>query len=341
MGGPSDHYGWTSDRFVVRDGSEYMAVEPGWDHIYVTPDWEPFYAIYPVEFRIRQELAAEGRALVHASGADLDGATTLFPAWRGAGKTNTLISPLRAGAEFLSDDRLWVRRDGVAFGYPLSVNLQPYNISSFLELSVQHDSVEDRVRYEVSQYIDATVGSASLPLKAVRYVNNNFVKDDGRSFTTVADLFSGSRYREESTVDKVVVLRAAPNTDHVVVDEMSDDDAVSEVTAISQYEWNGRLKVVLPRVRRALPRRRCSRAVAGRRRDGSGEIPESVRGRRHVSRVDTASERLERERPRRGDSRGRPVAAGSKAGRNRGLSLVERRAESSAPPVRNATTLSP
>jgi hypothetical protein len=243
LGDPSSHYGWTGDRFVIRTGSSYMAVEPGWDHIYVTPNWEPFYAIYPVEFRIRQELVEEGRALVHASGIELNGQTTLFPAWRGGGKTNTLLSLLRAGAGFLSDDRLWVGTDRTALGYPLSVNLQPYNIRSFPEIEVQHDDVKDRLRYEVSQYIEENVDDyGSVLEKGVSFLNRSFLQENGRSFTDVADLFPRADYLDESTVDNVVVLRAAPNADHVVVEEMSAEDTVSEVTAISYYEWDERLE---------------------------------------------------------------------------------------------------
>lgn len=243
LGDPSDHYGWTGDRFIVRNGSNYMAVEPGWDHIYVTPNWEPFYAIYPVEFRIRQKLVDEGRALVHASGIKLDGETTLFPAWRGGGKTNTLLSLLREGAGFLSDDRLWVGADGTALGYPLSVNLQPYNIKSFPEISVQHDDAQDRLRYEVSQYIDANVDpKTSILHKGISFLNREFLMESGRSFTNVADLFPYAEYIGESKVDNVVILRAAPNIDHVVVEEMPPEEAVSEITVISYYEWNERLE---------------------------------------------------------------------------------------------------
>jgi len=38
LGGPDNYYGWTGDRFVVRDRSIFMAVEPGWEHIYVSPN---------------------------------------------------------------------------------------------------------------------------------------------------------------------------------------------------------------------------------------------------------------------------------------------------------------
>ncbi|WP_435074279.1 hypothetical protein [Halorubrum sp. HHNYT27] len=239
LGDPSDYYGWTGDRFVVRNGSNFMMVEPGWDHIYVSPNWEPFLATYPVEFRIRQELAKEGRALIHASGIELDGETTLFPAWRGGGKTNTLLSLLREGAGYLSDDRLWVGTDGTALGYPLSVNLQPYNIRSFPEIEVGNDDLQDYVRDEVSQFIEVNMNASDgVVQKVVSFLNERFLQEKGREFTDVSAVFPGSKHIPESTVDNVVALRAAPNRNHVVIEEMSPEEMVTEVDAISYYEWN-------------------------------------------------------------------------------------------------------
>lgn len=239
LGDPSDHYGWTGDRFVVRSGSNFMMVEPGWDHIYVSPNWEPFKATYPVEFRIRQELAKDGHALVHASGIELNGVTTLFPAWRGGGKTNTLLSLLREGAGYLSDDRLWVGADGTALGYPLSVNLQPYNIRSFPEIETEHDDVQDYVRDEVSQFIEMNVNAGdSVAHKAVNFLNERYLQESGREFSDVSEVFPRAEHVSESTVDNVVALRAAPNADHVSIEEMSAERMVTEVNAISYYEWN-------------------------------------------------------------------------------------------------------
>jgi hypothetical protein len=243
LGDPDDHYGWTGDRFVVRNRSSYMAVEPGWSHIYVTPNWEPFYAIYPVEFRVRRQFVDEDSALVHASGIELDGETTLFPAWRGAGKTNTLISLLREGAGFLADDRLWVGADGSVKGYPLSVNLQPYNIQSFPEIQIQHDGLKDHARQELSEYIDQNFDvSGSVFEKGVTFFNRYYLKDNSRTFTDVSTLFPQAEYVEDSSVDNVVILRAAPKADDVEIEEVSDDDAVSATQAISFYEWNERLE---------------------------------------------------------------------------------------------------
>lgn len=243
MGDPISHYGWTGDRFVVRNGSDYMAVEPGWRHIYVTPDWEPFKAIYPVEFRLRQQVIAEDGALVHASGVQLDGETTLFPAWRGAGKTNTLLSLLREGAGYMADDRLWVSADGQVQGFPLSVNLQSYNVDSFPEIEVTHDNLKDQARAELYQFIDERVNrGGSFIEKGINFLNEKFLKNTHRNFSDVSELFPQSNYVDEATVDNVVVLQAAPNATSVRLQPISVDEAVAAVSAISFYEWNGRLE---------------------------------------------------------------------------------------------------
>ena len=239
LGDPSNHYVWTGDRFVVRNGANYMMVEPGWDHIYVSPNWEPFLATCPVEFKIRQKLVEEGRALVHASGVELNGETTLFPAWRGGGKTNTLLSLLSDGAGYLSDDRLWVGADGTALGYPLSVNLQPYNTRSFPQIEVGHDSLEAYLKDEVSEFIEVNVDpSKSVVHKGINFLSQRLLEENGREFTDVSEVFPHAEHVAESTVDNVVALRAAPNDDHVSVEELSAERMETEVNAISYYEWN-------------------------------------------------------------------------------------------------------
>jgi hypothetical protein len=173
----------------------------------------------------------------------LNGKTTLFPAWRGAGKTNTLLSLLREGANFLSDDRLWVGADGEAFGYPLGVNLQPYNVESFSEVELTHDSLKDRLRHEVHEYVDDRFGGANqLPATALLYLNGKFLSDDGRDFTDVGSLYSTAEYVERSSVDNIVFLQAAPNNRHVTNEPLSTEEAMKGITSICNFEWDGRLR---------------------------------------------------------------------------------------------------
>ncbi|WP_324661906.1 hypothetical protein [Haloarcula sediminis] len=243
LGDPTDHYGWTGDQFVVRKGSDFMLVDPGWDHLYVSPHWEPFYAMYPVEFAIRSRMVEQDRALVHASGVELDGHTTLFPAWRGAGKTNTLLSLLRAGGNYLADDRLWVGADGEALGFPLAVNLQPHNVDSFPEIELGDDGPRDRMRAAVSRYITEELATGSSVFdRGLRFLDAKFLEDSGRSFVHLDALFRDTAQRARAGVDAVVVLRAAPTADSVTVEPMAADRALSALRAVNYYEWNHRLE---------------------------------------------------------------------------------------------------
>jgi hypothetical protein len=242
LGDPTDYYGWTEALFVVRNGSNFMAVEPGWEHIHVSPDWEPFYATYPVEFAVRSRMVERNETLIHASGVELDGETTVFPAWRGAGKTNTLLSLLRAGGDFLADDRLWVGADGDARGYPLGVNLQPYNVESFPEIELEYGSPIDRAKDGINQYIEEHLASGtSIPEKGVRFLASQLLESNERSFTHIGSLFPDAEYMRTSSIDNVVLLRAAPDSEAVSLEPMSAEAMLSALRAINDYEWNHRL----------------------------------------------------------------------------------------------------
>jgi hypothetical protein len=242
LGGERDHYGWTGDRFVVRSGSEFMAVDPGWRHVRVSPDWEPFYATYPVEFHLRRRLVDRDRALVHASGVERDGTTTLFPAWRGAGKTNTLLSLLRDGGGFLADDRLWVGSDGVARGYPLALNLHPRNARSFPTVDFGHDSAERRLRTLVDERVQQRFGTGrSLAARGLSTLSAQLVRVSTRDFVDVEALLPGVECVDASPVDDVVFLDAAPAATGVTVEPVSVAEALATATAISHHEWDARL----------------------------------------------------------------------------------------------------
>ncbi|MFC7008677.1 hypothetical protein [Halalkalicoccus salilacus] len=242
LGKPNEHYGRDGDRFIVRNsGSNFFTVNEDWNHITASPGQEPFYVVYLIEFEARRQLAKEGYALIHASGVQIDGRTHLFPAWRSAGKTNTLLSLLQAGGNYLSDDRLWVNADGSALGYPLSVNMQPHNLESFPGAS--DIETEETMRTRVSGLLDENVEkSRSIVDKGLYFLNKEFLKQGGREFFSVDELIPQSEFVEEAEIDTAVVLRAAPKASRISCEEIASDDASIETTTISHYEWNGRIE---------------------------------------------------------------------------------------------------
>lgn len=245
LGDPDDYYGWTGDRFVVNSGGDYMATTPGWEHITVTADWEPFYVIYPIEYALRRRAVDQGMALIHASGLRFGGQTTLFPAWRGAGKTNTLLTLLSEGAEYLSDDRLWVS-DGSARGYPLAMNLQPYNLESFPEIELTYETAKKRARHDLNRYLDERLDPGrSLAEKVITYIKQSYLESPHRHMDGIDTLFPGAAFLEESSVDNVVFLQAAPKARTVTTEPISTETALSSASAISFFEWDRRLREYL------------------------------------------------------------------------------------------------
>jgi hypothetical protein len=241
LGLPDDHYGRDGREFVIQQPSSFLRLDVDSGHLKLSPTWMPFWAVYIVEFAIRKRLAADDRVLVHASGVELDGETTLFPAWRGAGKTNTLLSHLRAGGNYLSDDRLWVGADRSVQGYPTSINIGPHNLDSFPDIEVDLDKdLSDRVVELVEGVLneDGTIFEKGIVLLTQYY----FKEHGARNFVSPGELVPSSSYTDTSEVDNVVVLDAAPEHDRVEVEPISVAEAVTETTTISLFEWNSRLR---------------------------------------------------------------------------------------------------
>ncbi|SEO23071.1 hypothetical protein SAMN04487948_101226 [Halogranum amylolyticum] len=242
LGTPGSHYGRDGDRFVVRKGSNYMTVDADWTHITVSPNWEPFNVVYPLEYELRRRFVEQGFALVHASGVQREGTTFVFPAWRSAGKTNTLLSLLSSGGDYLADDRLWVSADGSVRGYPLGVNMQPHNVESFggvTDTDREDGDLKSRIATLVEQYADRT---RSVVDEGLLFLTRRFLDDGRRTFASLSDVLPGSAFVDNATLDNVVVLRAAPTSETVSMASISPEDALTETTTINEYEWNTLLR---------------------------------------------------------------------------------------------------
>lgn len=240
LGIPEKHYGRDGDQFVVQNGPNFLCVDRDWQQYEMSPSpgWEPYKTVYLVEFELRRRLLAEQRALIHASAVQFEGQTILFPAWRSAGKTNTLFSLLFAGGDYLSDDRVWVDETGEVLGYPCTVNRGNEQVESFSELEEGDKDVTDRVRDFVDDQVDP---SRSLFDKGVSFLNQSLLEED-RVFRSIDEMVPGTDFIERQQVDAVVLLRAAPERSHVAVEEVPGDPLAKALRAIHHYEWNGQLE---------------------------------------------------------------------------------------------------
>lgn len=246
LGGDDDYYGRDDDQFVIsKPWGERMVISPQWDRLRVSPDTIHHHVAYLIEFELRKRLAARGRVLVHASGVRFEGRTFAFPAWRHAGKTNTMLSLLRSGGDYLADDRLWVGSDGSVEGYPLPVNVIPSKQRSF------DDEVTGGgtggARSELSEFVfDRVDIERSFLDKAVYFLTKYYLAPDPETvLVPVEALVPGAEFAAgPSQLDAMVFLRATRQTAEAGIElgEISNETAVAELMNVSFYEWNGRLR---------------------------------------------------------------------------------------------------
>lgn len=240
-GDPETYYGRAGDRFVIRDGSNFVSLDREWCDIRTAPETNHFFVSYLVEFALRRQFAAEGRVLVHASGLVKDGTTYVFPAWRHTGKTNTLLALLRDGGDYLSDDRVWIDRDGTVWGYPLPVNLLPYNAESFPDVSLA--SRIDRLRAAVSDaMMERFDRLGPIHEKILYFLAKFYIDVPLGEVVAIEEILPDVGYRSTAELDELVLLRTAPERGSPELEPISSAEAHAELTSTSHYEWNARIE---------------------------------------------------------------------------------------------------
>lgn len=247
LGGSGTIYGRSGNWYVIR--KEYAGsikaevhMNRGWDVIRCAPQTTHYFVAYLIEYAIRRQLVEDGVALIHGSGVRHGETGYVFPAWRHTGKTNTMLSFVLEGADYISDDRVWIGSDGTVRGYPLPINMLPYNYRSFPSLDRSgHITEAKRVASDrVSEWVD---GRDSVVAKALYFMNQFYLEPSGET-RRVEDLLPESQYVDETQLDRLVFLQTVPEKgmDSLVSEKLSEREAARTLQAISRFEWNERMQ---------------------------------------------------------------------------------------------------
>lgn len=242
LGDPNLYYGREGDQFVVENTAKTLRIDRDWTGITCTPDTSKNGAVYLLEYEMRKRYAASGRALVHASGVEIDGSTLVFPAWRHTGKTNLMLSLLAEfGGGYLSDDRVWVHDDGRVSGYDLPVNMMPYNIKTFSDLAIfsRKERLAARASNVARWYAQRSDGF--LP-KAASFTNIFYLEPTAAKLLTIDELLPNAEFSHRTSADAAVLLQTSPSASRVELSEASRAAARRAFVSSSHYEWNKELE---------------------------------------------------------------------------------------------------
>jgi len=83
-----------------------------------------------VESFMLLHIVPKGYSFLHASAVEKNNKAIIFTALPQTGKTNFLISLLRKGYSFLSDEMVIISREGMAYPYPRPLSIYPYNFQA-------------------------------------------------------------------------------------------------------------------------------------------------------------------------------------------------------------------
>jgi hypothetical protein len=242
VGDPNLYYGRDSDRFVVENTSSTMSLSEDWNDVICTPETSKNSVAYLLEYEMRKQYAELGRGLVHASGVTVDGSTLIFPAWRHTGKTNLMLNLLQEyGGNYISDDRLWVHKNGQVSGYNLPVNMMPYNVKTFAGLS--SFSRRERLAAKASNTARwvAHSGDGLVP-KAASFLNIFYLEPAAGKRIMIEELLPETSFKRREDADAVVLLQTAPKDDGVGLEETTASEVFKSIVAASHYEWNEELE---------------------------------------------------------------------------------------------------
>lgn len=240
LGEPESYYGRDGNRFIIKQHHNHVSINTSWDTIWASPDTSRYFISILIEFELRRHLSQNGFALVHASGIELDGRVLVFPAWRHTGKTNTMLSLIQDGGGYLSDDRVWIHESGSVLGYPLPVNMLPYNFESFPDL-LEISKIE-RIRSKIANNLDSRFTmERSIIDKVVIFITRYYIEAGLGEVMQLQDLLPNCEFIREAQIDELVFLRTEKEAD-ISVRNINKQAAFTELVTVSDYEWNSTLR---------------------------------------------------------------------------------------------------
>lgn len=125
-------------------------------------DWPPDHYHQSIFITLYQQVRQHGLHLIHAAAVGLQGRVVLLTGASGSGKTTTMLSCIRHGFEFYSDDATLLRRTGSSAVEAVSllgtINATPQTLAWFPELEPMAAPVANRTGKRLAM-IDAVYPS--------------------------------------------------------------------------------------------------------------------------------------------------------------------------------------
>lgn len=162
-------------------------------------DFNSYFFANLLEYLLYLEFTNLGYSFCHASSFVFNGKTILCPGWRNTGKTNLLLSFLKDGADFLSDDWILIHKNGTLFSLPKRINLLYYNYPPNMDLIDSFDP-------SLASFSETVLKLINKSIYQFSELNDNQLKESLKRRLHFEELFKRKRMIKSKKIDFIFYL---------------------------------------------------------------------------------------------------------------------------------------
>jgi len=167
-------------------------------HVICDKNFNPDFIAIILEYLIHLSFVSRDAFFCHCCSFVFHNKTILCPAWRNVGKTNLLLSFLKEGAKYLSDDWCLIDKYGGVSSLPKRLNLLYYNLIQNSELLNQ---IDHNLIPLVEFFKRALKGQYDLKSDQMNTLKNSLKKR-----IHIYDLFPGQLQQHSKSIDFIFLL---------------------------------------------------------------------------------------------------------------------------------------
>ena len=191
---------------------------------------------------INLRMLAKGLMPIHAAAFVSNGIGVVVNGWPNGGKTSTLFSFLTHGAQFVSDDWLFVDSDSKIYGLMQPIKLSDWQLDQLPEYQAKVNLTKQwtiqglRWLDTVEQCVPEMARDNLLPAKAF-YKGLQYLNKSQRHVTLSPGKLFGTSLEAPTAHFDLLLLTVNHESPEVTVSPLSVDIALERLLAALYYEW--------------------------------------------------------------------------------------------------------
>lgn len=244
-----DQAGFTDDAFIVEEGGHkarlFLDQVGGRCEIECETGAGAVPLLVPI---VNLTAMAKGFVPVHASAFVYHGVGVMASGWPKGGKTSSLFAFLSNGAQFVSDDWLYIDRDGLVYPLLQPIKLHDWQLDSLPQFrsrigrrklgTMRLAKAADRLEQTLPAAVRDGFPPARLYGLMTRYLN----KKQRHVYISPKTLLGDALPAQPMKLD-TLFMTLSHDSPEIIVEPMQADDALERLLFSLQYEWLELLEV--------------------------------------------------------------------------------------------------